>query len=99
MAEPPTPDLNDSAGRLLRLALALVTGVAIGALAYFVADTLIDPEPEKMIVSRRQMSRFTFVIWVSLLSGVVSFWVSLIVQSRIARKKWEAARLPQARIR
>lgn len=99
MAESPTPDLHDSAGRLLRLALGLVIGVAIGALVYFVADTLIDPEPEKLLVSRRQMSRFTFVIWVSMLSGVVSFFVSLIVQNRIARKRWEAERLPQARVR
>jgi hypothetical protein len=99
MAEPPTPDLQDNAGRLRRLALGLIIGVSAGALAYFLANTLIDPEPEKLYVSRRTMSRDTFVIWLALVSSVVSFVVAMIVQNRLAKNKWRAERIPRAEIR
>jgi hypothetical protein len=99
MAEPSPPDLRDSTGRAIRIIVGLAIGVAAGVVAYFLANALIAPEPDAMYVSRRQMGRDTFVAWVSLLTGVVSLFVALVVQNRIATNKWERERLPQARVR
>jgi len=98
MAEPPPPDLRDSSGRAIRVILGLAIGVAAGVAMYVVANALIPPEPEAMYVSRRQMGRDTFVAWLSLLTGVVSLFVALIVQNRIARNRWERERIPKARV-
>lgn len=99
MAEVPAPDLRDDAGRLRRLALSLLIGIAAGAIGYFLANTLIAPEPHKAIVTSRQMSRDTFVIYVALIAGVSSFVIALAVQNRIAKKRWAAESFPQAKIR
>ena len=89
----------DSAGRLRRIVLALLIGAGVGALAYFLANTLIAPEPPKYIVTSRQMSRDTFVIYVGLIGAVVSFTVALMVQNRLAKNQWKSERVPQARVR
>ena len=98
MSEPPPPDLMDSAGRLRRLALALIIGASAGALAYFLANTLIAPEQHKYIVTSRQMSRDTFVIYVGLIAAFVSFTVAVMVQNRLAKTKWKSERVPRAKI-
>ncbi len=99
MSETPVPDLHDSGGRLRRLALSLLIGVAAGALAYFLANTLIAPEPPRYQVTSRAMDRDTFVIYIGLIAAVVSFVVALAVQNRIAKKRWAADSFPSARLR
>jgi len=99
MAEPPPPDLRDSAGRAIRIVIAHGIGGAAGVAAYLLANALIASEPDPVFVSRRQMGRDTFVAWVSLLAGAVSLFVAFVVQNRIARNKWERERLPEARVR
>ena len=88
----------DSAGRLRRIVLALLIGAGAGALAYFLANTLIAPEPPKYLVTSRQMDRDTFVIYVGLIGAVVTFTVALMVQNRLAKNQWKSERVPRAKI-
>lgn len=94
----PQPDLRDSSGRARRLVLGLMLGIGVGSLAYFIANTLIDPEPA-MRYAHRRMSRDTFVVWVALVSGVVGLVVAVVIQNWRAKRRSRAERVPRATIR
>ncbi len=98
IGEFPQPDLRDSSGRARRLVLGLLIGIGVGSLAYFIANTLIDPEPA-MLYAHRRMSRDTFVVWVALVSGVVGLVVAVVVQNRLAKQRSQAEHLPRATLR
>lgn len=91
----PPPDLRQLAGRARRLVLALLIGIGVSSLAYVVAKTLIAPEPASL---HRRMSRDTFVGWVVLVSGLVSFVCAVVVQNGLAKRRSQTERLPRARI-
>jgi hypothetical protein len=91
----PPPDLRDRAGRARRLVLALLIGIGGSSLGYAVANTLIAPEPASL---HRRMSRETFVSWVALVSGLVSFVCAVVVQNGLAKRRSQTERLPRARI-
>jgi H+/Cl- antiporter ClcA len=94
-------DLRDTSGRLQRLVLALVAGVACGLAAYAIANALVDPgsEPEAAHVVRRQMSAGAFVLWIGLLAGVIAFVATLAVLTRVAKRRWRERQVPKATAR
>ena len=47
---------------LRQLIGAIAIGLAIGVLVYVIASAVIEPDLDKVHVSHRQMSRFTFVL-------------------------------------
>lgn len=91
----PPPDLRDRAGRARRLVLALLIGIGVGSLGYVIANTLIAAEPASL---HHRMSRDTFVSWVALVSGLVSFVCAVVVQNGLAKRRSQTERLPRARI-
>jgi hypothetical protein len=92
-------DLKDNSGRLRRLVASLVAGVAVGTGTYLIVDPAVAPDSEApaMFVSR-QMSAPTFVSWIALVAGVAVFAATLVVQNRIASKRWQHAQVPRARV-
>ena len=93
MTEPPPPDLLDSAGRLRRLFVATFVGVAAAVAAYLASDAAALPD--------RQLTTggYRFVYFITALAAAVSFVVTLTVQNRYAKRRWENERVPRAEIR
>lgn len=85
-------DIRDGSGRLRRIVISLMVGVAVSAIAYMVANALVKPElePATTHVASRQISGSGFVIWVTMIAGAVALTSALAIQNLIARKKWRA---------
>ena len=101
MSELPPPDLKDSAGRMRRIVISLLCGIAAAAIAYPIATALVKPEQEAHVayVSGRQMSGGAFVIWVTLIAGVAALAGALALQNYLAKKKWRDELVPKAQVR
>ena len=98
MPDPDPGDLKDNAGRLRRLAVSLVVGIALGVVAYLIADHVVPRETTPAaLVTARQMSAPGFVLWIGLIAGVGGFAITLVVLERIATKRWRDAQVPRAR--
>ncbi|MCE9575145.1 MAG: hypothetical protein K8W52_18480 [Deltaproteobacteria bacterium] len=93
MRDYPPEDLLDHRGRLNRLVLALVAGIAVGAVAYFVTDSLAGADYAR---GDRGAGRFIFG-----LTGVAFAGAFALVHWLLRRrdlKKWHAARIPKATV-
>jgi hypothetical protein len=100
MNELPQPDLMDHGGRMRRIVVSLLIGLAAIAITYFVANTIIEPENQaRTTYVNRNMGPDGFVFWASGIAGFVSFTVAIAVQNWLARRKSERERVPVAKAR
>ncbi len=93
-------DIRDGSGRIKRIVLALMVGVAVSVAAYMIANAMIKPEVDQAArVGSRQMERSGFVIWVTGIAGAVALTATFAIQNMIARKKWrEENEIAKARV-
>lgn len=98
MNDLPPPDLRDSTGRMRRIVISLLIGIAGAALGYVIASRTVDTTPDGADRFGKAMSAGTFVIWVSLAAAVASFAIALVVQNHLAKKATRAERVPPARV-
>lgn len=97
---PGTPDLLDSAGRLRRIAAAVLVGAAVATLTYFIANVLVEPDAQpKSVYVNRNMQASTFVWWVSAVAGGCALVIALVIGNRLAKRAWERERIPIAKVR
>jgi hypothetical protein len=96
---PDPTDLMDTAGRLRRIVVAVAVGVAVGVVAYLIADRLVAPETETAAVhvTSRQMSGGAFVLWIAGIALAGGFAITLSVLEIIAKRRWRDAQVPRAR--
>ena len=99
MSEFPQPDLLDSGGRLRRLVLALLIGVAVATFGYFIADAMA--RPDSMVANHTPGSvgrAYGFVFYITAFSGAVAFIISLVVLNKLADKKYRENLVPRAQL-
>src|SRR5262245_45290851 len=99
-SELPPPDLLDSAGRMRRLVLALLVGAAAATAAYFICESLAGRDMTGDLVygfGHRQRA-YQFVYYVTGLAGAVCFLVALVLQNKLADRKYRAGLVPRARV-
>ena len=93
----PVVDLLDQRGRLRRFVLAVMLGtvgaLGAGTVAYWLST------PDQLSPVGGQMTRaWRFVFYLGGLGGALTFAVTQALLSRRARRRWDAARVPAARI-
>ena len=96
------PDLKDSTGRMRRIVLSLLIAGAVAAIAYGIANAVVQPDSEARVahVTTSQMSAGTFVIWVALVAFVVALVAALGIQNALAKRAWSAEqRIAKATVR
>ncbi len=107
MALLPPVDLLDRGPRLKRLVVSVLAGLAAGAVAYFVAYKLVQPDGsgpnvdvyEKHVQVGRNMGATSFVMWVTMISAAVVFTIAIAAQTYLAKKKSRATRgMPEAKL-
>lgn len=93
-------DIRESSARIRRIVISLFVGVAVSVLVWTIGNALVPPDPHPAaVVSTRQMSGGTFVLWLTLLSGTVALTAALGIQNAIARKRWrEQHEIAKARV-
>jgi hypothetical protein len=99
MTELPQPDIMDRAGRVRRTVLALVVGVIVAGAAYSISYALM-PRSEldkPFYYVAHNMSAHGFIVWITLLSGMIAFSVTAAISTVLAKKKWERERVAPAR--
>ena len=99
MSEYPQPDLRDSGGRLRRLVFSVLIGAAVGTLAYFMAIAMANPD--SMVASHTAGSvgrAYGFVFYVAAFAGAAAFSIALIVQNKLADKKYRESLVPRAQL-
>ena len=87
-----TGELRDLAGRAWRLVIAVVVGHAASRLCYRLAARLRLGNDD---TGMREFGLFGF----ELAAGLASFAIVLVVLNRRARSRWDAERVPRARVR
>lgn len=89
----------DSGGRLRRLFLSLLVGAAVGTFAYFIAMALA--KPDSMVASHTAGSvgrAYGFVFYMAGFAGVAAFIIALVVQNKLANKKYRESLVPRAQL-
>jgi len=93
MTDFPPPDLRDHAGRLRRLAVATAVGLVAG---YFACITSVDvTHPGDQVTD----GAFRFVAFVTGLSFMAGFALTIGVLNWRARRRDDQARVPRAKLR
>lgn len=90
MAELPAPDIMDRAGRLRRLAIALVAGSVACAIVYAITNGLAKPDEARESYHARGAYRFVWYF-----SGAAFFGVGSLVMwilTHHAKRKWQRDR-------
>jgi hypothetical protein len=99
MSEYPQPDLRDNGGRLRRLVFALLIGVAVGTLGYFMAAAMARPDSMVASHTARSVGRaYGFVFYVAAFAGAAAFSIALVLQNKLADKKYREGLVAQARV-
>ena len=100
MKEFPQPDLMDSGGRLRRLFVALLVGAAAATLGYFMADAMA--RPDSMVASHTPGSvgrAYGFVFYIAAFAGAAAFSIALVIQNKLADKKYREGLVPKAQLK
>lgn len=92
----PPPDLLDSGPRIRRAVIALLAGVAAGAIAYMLASSAAEPDHLSNVGGSASRA-YKFVFSVTALVGIIVFTIVLKVQKHFADKKYVRELVPQAR--
>ena len=99
--ELPPPDLKDSTGRMRRIVIALLLGGAAAGITFFICDSLA--KPDEMNPNAHTMGHigraYNFVYYTTALVGAIVFSIAIAVQNHLAKKKWQAERVPVAKAR
>lgn len=107
MALLPPVDLMDRGPRLKRMVVSVLVGLVAGAVAYFIANRIVQPDaagPSVHVYDEhaqvgRNMGSSSFVMWVTLVSAVVAFTIAIGAQTFLAKKKDRAERgMPNAKV-
>ena len=97
----PAPDLKDNAGRMRRLVVSLLVGIAAGAAGYFIADAHAKPDADLAAGthSTYHVSKaYQFVYYIAGFAFIVAFLVAMAVQKKLADKAYLKGLSPQARV-
>jgi hypothetical protein len=89
----PQPDLMDTSGRLRRLVFALIVGSAAAALAYVVTNSMAHPD------AARTTGAYKFVFYMTALAGAIAFSIALVIQNKIADKRYRENLVAKAEVR
>ena len=99
-SEPPPPDVLDSSGRIRRLVLALVLGMFAAGTVYGLTWGLARPDEIAGGYDGGSSSRaYQFVYYFTALAGGACFTIALVIQNRLAKRKWQRELLPNAKLR
>lgn len=99
MADHPPPDLLDTQGRLRRLVIAFLVGLAAAAAAYAITDAIVDPGSAATGAGRQMARAYSTVYYVTALAGGACFLLALVIQRHLAKRRWRRDLVPRAKIR
>lgn len=89
----------DSSGRMRRLVVAVLLGVAAAALGYFIAETMARPDSMGANHTFDSVGRATgFVFYVAAFAGAIMFGAALAVQNKLADKKYRNGLVAKAQL-
>ena len=94
----PPPDLLDNAGRIRRIVVALLAGVAVAAVVFGMTNAMAEPEHLSALGGSRTRG-YQFVWYATGLAGAISFVCVLKFQDWLANKQYQRERVPPAKIR
>ncbi|HWO24610.1 MAG TPA: hypothetical protein VNO30_37970 [Kofleriaceae bacterium] len=100
-SELPPPDVLDTAGRLRRLFLSLLVGIAAATAVYFLTSSLAKPDelPGGVYGGGQAERAYKFVFYMTGLAGVVAGTLTMLVLKWLARRREQAEQIPQAQAR
>ena len=90
----------DSGGRLRRLVVSLLIGAAAATLGYFIADAMA--RPDSMVANHTPGSvgrAYGFVFYIAGFAGAAAFSIALVVQNKLADKKYREGLVAKAEVR
>jgi hypothetical protein len=99
-SELPPPDLLDTAGRLRRLVLSLLVGIAAGTAAYLLTSSLAKPDelPGGLYGGGQSERAYKFVFYMTGLAAAVAATLTMFFLNQLARRRERAELLARAQV-
>lgn len=95
----PPPDLLDYSGRLRRIVIALMVGIAAGVVAYVICDGLAHPDQMSGVYDGGSRNRaYKFVFYFTGVAAVVGTTGTLAILNYVAKRRARAESMPKAQI-
>jgi len=91
----------DHAGRLCRVVLSVLIGIAAATAVYYLTSSLAKPDelPGGLYGGGQAERAYNFVFYMTGLAGAVAITLSMLVLKWLARRRERAQSIPQAQAR